>query len=230
MDFHTVYTGVLAELGGFCKGFDDFVNLLFGHLGTFDIVCPAGFLRRGRCKLMGGVDDGLYKRTGELVLVQRCDKLGDCPGTSHSCGELDEQLCACLVDFVHEYLEVAEHFLVLPEPFAPESITQGSDAGDDQTYIVVRSFEKQLCSLLVEVAAGQFKPAEQRCTAHGTHDNAVFDFHIADFPRCKQRFVLFVRSVHESSSFPMMLYFELLIISVYRVPKLIVSDTQSIFR
>ena len=47
----------------------------------------------------------------------------------------------------------------------------------------------ELGCFLVEAAAGELKPAEQRGAAHGTHDDAVLDLHIADLPGGKQGFV-----------------------------------------
>ena len=181
--FHTVHTCVPAELGGLGECLNDLVNLLHRHLRTLDVVCPAGFLRAGAGQLVGGVENRLEQSPRELILMQRCNQLGDCPGTAHTGGQLDEQLGARLVDLVHELLQFFEHFRILPEPLTPECVSQRCDSGDNQTNVVVGSFKKELCRFLIEMAAGKLEPAEEGSAAHRAHDDTVLDFHVADFPR-----------------------------------------------
>ena len=59
MDFHTVNTGIHAQLCGLGKGLDDLVDLLLGHLGHDDIRRPTGRLGTGRCQLMAGIQNRL---------------------------------------------------------------------------------------------------------------------------------------------------------------------------
>ena len=192
--FHAVYTGILAQLGGFGKGLDDLVDLLHRDLGADDVGCPTGGLGAGRGQFVRGVQNGLHDGTGDLIFVQRANQLGDGPGTSHAGGQLDEQLGTGFVDLLHEFLQILEHLGVLPQPFAPEGIPQRGDAGDDQTHVVVGPLQKQLCGLFVEFTAGQLKPAEQGSAAHGAHDDTVFDFYIAHLPRGEKGFIFCVHS------------------------------------
>ena len=190
--FHAVHTGILTKPGRLCEGFNDLMDLLFCHLRADDIRCPAGRLRAGRCQLMGGVDDRLDDGTGEFVLVQRADHFGNCPAAAHARRQLNEELCTGLMDFIHKHLQFLEHLRILPQPFAPEGVPQGRNAGDDQTHVVVGPLQKQLGRLLVKATAGQLKPAEEGCTAHGAHDNAVFDLHVANLPWGKQGIIFCV--------------------------------------
>ena len=66
-----------------------------------------------------------------------------------------------------------------------EGVAKGGDTGNNKTYVVVCAFEEELSRFFVKMTTGEFKPTKQRCTAHGAHNNAVFDFHVTDLPRCK---------------------------------------------
>ena len=203
---HAVHARITAKLCGLGKCLDDLVDLLLGHLGADDIVCPTRGLRAGRCKLVIGIQHGLDQRAGQLVLVQRCYQLGDCPGAAHACGQLNEQLCSRFMDLVHKLLELLEHLGILVQILAPEGITNGRDTGDDQTDVVLRALQKQLGSLLVKVAARQLKPTEQRSAAHGAHDDTVFDLDVANLPRRKQRLILGIGLLIHNAS-PMYIIF-----------------------
>ena len=133
--------------------------------------------------------------------MKRCHQLGDCPGATHTGRELDKELCTGLVDLVHKFLEILEHLFVLPEPLAPEGVTQRGDTGDDQTDVVVGSFQEELGRFLVKVASRQLKPAKEGSATHGAHDNAVFDLNVTNFPRCKECFVFCICFVHRNASF-----------------------------
>ena len=74
-----------AELRRLCKRFDYLVYLLNGHFGTFDIVCPTGFLRAGARKLVVSIYNRFDERTSELIFVQGCNKLRYSPRTPHPC-------------------------------------------------------------------------------------------------------------------------------------------------
>ena len=201
VNLNTVNTCVAAELCSLCKCLDDLVDLVLGHFGTDDVGCPTSRLLGGRCKLVACIKNGLKNCSCKLVLVKRAYKLGDCPGASHTCGKLNEELCAGLMDLVHKFLKLLEHLGILPEPLAPEGISKGSDTGDDKTYVIVCSLKEKLCSLLVKATAGQLKPTKQRRTAHRTHNDTVFDLYVAYFPRGKQGFVLRIYVCHSKNPF-----------------------------
>jgi len=187
---HAVHPCVAAELSGLGEGLDDLVDLLHRHLGAFNIGSPAGGLGAGTGQFVAGVNDGLDQGAGELVLVQGAHQLGDGPGAAHTCGQLDEELGAGLVDLLHKDTEIVEHLLVLPEPLAPEGVAEGGNAGDDQANVVLCALEEEFCGFPVKLAAGELEPAEEGSAPHGTEDNAVFDFHIADLPRGKESIIL----------------------------------------
>ncbi|MBO7177306.1 MAG: NAD(P)-binding protein, partial [Clostridia bacterium] len=183
MHLNAVNTCIAAELGSFGKGLDDLVDLFHRHFGANDIMRPTGRLRAGRSQLMRGIDDRLDQSAGEFILVQRSHQLGDRPRATHARSQLNEQLCPASMDFFHKYLEFLKHFRILPKPLPPKSVSQRGNAGNDQTDIVFGSLQKQRRCFLIEMASAKLKPAKKRGAAHGAHDNAVFDLHIADFPR-----------------------------------------------
>ena len=194
VDLDAVDARIHTKLCGLCKRLDDLVDLLYRHLGADDIVRPSRRLGRGRCKLVAGIYDRLYDRAGEFVLVKRCYKLGDRPGASHTCGKLHEELCAGLMYLVHKFLELLEHLRVLPEPLTPEGVAKGRNSGDDKTYVVVGSLDKELCRFLVEVTSAKLKPTEERRAAHRAHYDTVLDLHVSYFPRGKQSVVFCVHN------------------------------------
>ena len=185
MHLNAVHACILTQLCGFGKGLDNLMDLLYRDLGADDIVCPTRGLGAGAGKLVAGIQHRLDQRTGQLVFVQGSHQVSNRPGATHACGQLNEQLGTRLMDFLHKFLKILKHLGVLPQILAPEGIAHGCDAGDDQTHVVVGSLQKQLGGLLVKMAACQLKPTEQRRAAHGAHDNAVFDFDVADLPRRK---------------------------------------------
>ena len=134
---------------------------------------------------MAGIDDRLDQSTGKLILMQRSYQFGDCPGTAHAGGQLDEELGTGLMDLIHKLLQFLKHLGILPQPLAPEGIPQRGNTGDDQANIVLGALQKQLGGLLVKATAGELKPAELAGAAHGAHDDAVLDLHIANLPRGK---------------------------------------------
>ena len=105
------------------------------------------------------------------------------------------------MNLVHKLLEVLKHLGVLPQPLAPEGVAQRGDAGDDQTHVVLGTLQEEGRRLLIKLTAGELKLAEERSAAHGTEDDAVFDFHVADLPRGEQGFVLRVDGLHGEISF-----------------------------
>ena len=188
VNFNAVDPGFLKELGGLCKGFDLIVNFLDGHGAGLDLIVPA--VRRGR----GGggdivkVGNGAGELAEHRVLEQKDHRLCDSHGAAHARGELDEQLCAGLMELLHVLLEVLEHLLVLVQPTAADSVLDALHAGQDQADAVLRAVKKEVCRFLIEVA--RLHPAEQGRAAHGALDDAVLDLNVADLPRRKQGFIL----------------------------------------
>ena len=118
--------------------------------------------------------------------------VGNGPAATHAGGELDKELCTGFMDLIHKFLQFLKHLGVLPQPATPDGITQRRNSGDDQSHIVVSALKKELGCLLIKLAAGQLKPAEQRCATHRTQNNAVLDLHIADLPGGKQCIVFLI--------------------------------------
>ena len=121
------------------------------------------------------------------------------PAAAHAGGELDEELCAGLVELVHEELQLLEHLGILPQPLAPDGVPQGRNTGDNETDVVPCPLQEELRRLLVELTAGQLKPAKEARAAHGAHDDAVFDLNIPDLPGGKQGFIFLF---HIQTTFP----------------------------
>ena len=186
---YAVNARLLTELCGLGERLDDLVDMLLGHLGTNDIGRPARRLCGGRCKLVVGVKYGLKKLAENGLFMNAAYKVGDSPGASHTRGKLDKELSSGLVYLIHKFLKLDEHLLILPKPPAPEGITKGRDTGDNKTYVIVCSLEEELCRLLIEAAARQLKPAEERGATHGAHYYSVFYLYVTYLPRCKQRLV-----------------------------------------
>ena len=70
---------------------------------------------------------------------------------------------------------------------------------EHETDAVLGAGQQEVRSFLIEVA--RLQPAKQRGAAHGALDNAVRDLDIANFPRSKQRAILFVHEIHPSFFF-----------------------------
>ena len=197
MDLHAVHTGLLAQGGGFGEGFNDLPDLRHRQCRGGDLRIPTGGQGTGAGQLPAGVDDRPHQGAQHLVLVYRSQLVGDGPAAAHSGGELNKELGPGFVDLIHKHLQVIKHLFILPQPFPPEGIPQGGNAGNDQAHVVLRPLQEKGGGLLIKFAAGQFKPTKQGGTAHGTQHNAVLDLHIADLPGGKKRFVFDIhRCIH----------------------------------
>ena len=120
------------------------------------------------------------------MLCQNGHPAVDGHGTSHTSGQLNEQLCPGLMELYHVFLQLLEHLVVLVQPLSAGNAQLVSDAlhtGQDETDAVLGSVEQEVGRFLIEVVGLQ--PTEQGSAAHGALDDAVLYFHIADFPGSK---------------------------------------------
>ena len=140
--FHAVHTSIFAELCRFRKRFNDFMNLSHCDFRAFDIVCPARRLRRRRRQLMGCVKHRFHKFARNRVLVQWDNGIRDSPGSTHTGSELNKELCSGFVNLIHENGKILKHLWILPKPFTPKGISQRGNAGNNQPYVIIRSFQE----------------------------------------------------------------------------------------
>ena len=89
------------------------------------------------------------------------------------------------MQFVHEDLEVLEHFFVLIEPAVADGVLQRSDSGNDKTDIIPGSFKEEVCGFLVKMI--RLHPAKKRSSAHWAKNDSVFDFNVSNLPGSKER-------------------------------------------
>ena len=176
--------------GGLCECIDLIVNLFNGHGTGFYLVVPAVRSSRSRCGDIVKVCYGACNLTEQGVLKKGYHGLCDSHGAAHTCGQLDKQLRAGLVELLHVNFKILEHLVVLIQPATENGILDALHAGQDETHTVLRTVEQEICGLLVEVA--RLHPAEQRCAAHRALDDAVGDLHIADLPGREQGIVLLI--------------------------------------
>ena len=188
VNLNAIDTGIHELLGGLGKGFDLILNLLDGHRAGLDLIVPAV-----RGSGSGGSDvievgDGGGELAEQRVLKQHYHGLGDCHGTTHTGGELNEQLCSGLVELLHVDLQILEHLVVLIQPAAADSVLDALHSGKNEAYAVLSAVEQEICGFLVKMT--RLHPAEEGSAAHGTLHDAVRNLDLAYFPRGKQGIVL----------------------------------------
>ena len=186
VDLNTVNTGVTEELCGLTESFDHLVDLLNGHGTGGELLCPTVRSLGSGCAGVLNIDYGACKLVQEVVLCENYHPGGNCHGTAKAAGQLDEELCAGLMELDHVLLELLEHSLVLVQPMTAghtHGVTDTLHAGEDKANALLGSLEQEVSSFLIEVAG--LEPAKQGSAAHGALDNAVLDLYIADLERGK---------------------------------------------
>ena len=193
VDLDAVDAGGAQLLGGLAEGVDHVLDLLDRQRAGHDVLLPAvRHLGRGGADVLH-VHDGAGDLVEDVVLGQLRHPAVDGHGAAHAGGELDEQLCARLMELDHVLFELLEHLVVLVQPLTAGDAQRVADAlhaGQDQAHAVLCAVEQEVSCFLVEVV--RLHPAEQGRAAHGTLHDAVFDLHIADLPGGEQCVVLFV--------------------------------------
>ena len=189
-----VHARVLAHLCGLGERLHQLVDLLHGERAAHHAVRPA-VRRGGRArKDVVHVEDGLAQRAEHLVLRHGHHQVVHGHRAAEARGDLDEQLRARLVEFLHVLFQLAELAGVLVQPAPAHRIADGGDARQDEAHVVLRALQKEVRGLLVKVV--RLHPAEDGRAAHRAHHDAVLDLHIADLPRREECFVfLFHRSL-----------------------------------
>ena len=190
--FDAVHARFLAHFRSLCVSVDDVLDFLFRERAAGDVLRPAGRQLARRSADIGRVEDGFHQRADELVADGQRQQVAERKRTPEACGQLHEQFRPRLMDFLHIGFELSERSFRLIKPLSAYEISERRNAGNDEPDVVFRTFEEEGRGILVEMM--RFHPSEQRRSAHRTKHNAVFDFHIADFPRGEQRFKLFVHN------------------------------------
>ena len=183
VDLNAVDAGLTQKLGGLAEGIDHLVDLLHGHGTGEHVLLPAVGSGGSGGAGEGDVDKGGGELAEQGMVVQLDHPGRDGHGTAEAGGQLDEELGPGLVELGHPLGELTEHGLVLIQPAAAHGIAHALHAGQDQAHAVLCALHQKVRGLLIEVAGLQ--PAKQRGAAHGTLDDAVFDFHIANLERSK---------------------------------------------
>ena len=199
VDLNAVDTGLAQLLRGLAERIDHLVDLFHGHRTREHVLLPTVRGGGGGRAAVADVDHGSGERAEELVVVQGDHPGGNSHGAAETSGELNEQLRAGLVVLDHVVGELFEHLLVLIEPSAAHGVADTLHARKHQTDAVLGAGQQEVRSFLIKVA--RLQPAKQRGAAHGALDNAVRDLDIANFPRSKQRAILFVHEIHPSFFF-----------------------------
>lgn len=194
VDLDAVDTGLAQELGGLAEGGDALLDLLNGQrLGLVVLLPAVGRVGGGGAEVLG-----VHYRAGELaddrVVKAHADHVGDGHGTSAAGGQLDEQLGTGLVELLHVLLQGLVEALVVVQPAVAHDVAHPLHAGENEANAVSCLLKQEIGRFLIEVAG--LHPAEQGRAAHGAHDYAVFDLHIADLPGCKQSIVLLIHAIH----------------------------------
>ena len=187
VDFDAVHPGVLAHLGGAGEGFHDMVNFLHREGTGHDPVRPAVGGGGGAGQDEVHIKDGLAQGTQHLVLGHLDHQVVHRHGPAEARGQLDEQLGPGLVEFIHEFLELAELARVLVQPPAAQGVPDGGNAGQDQTHVVFGPLQQEVGRFLVKMVG--LHPSEDGSAAHGTQHDAVLDLAVADLPGGKQYLV-----------------------------------------
>ena len=190
VDFYAVNACVTQHLCGLTKVVNHFLNFLNGKRTGGELFVPTVGGCGCGCTAVLYVNDGRCNLVQDGVLSEESHPGGDCHGAAEACCQLDEELCAGLMELFHVGLQFFEHLLVLVEPAAAHGITDTLHAGEDEAYAVLSSVEQEVCSLLIEMAG--LKPAKQGGTTHRTLDYAVLDFAFTNLKGGKQRAILFV--------------------------------------
>ena len=178
-----VHPGLAQQAGGLAEGLGALLDLGDGQRTGLVVLLPAVRRGGGACAQIFGVHDELARFSEGRVVKHHAHQVVDAHGAAAACRQLHEQLGASLVEVDHVLLELLKHALVGIEPAVAHDVAHPLHAGEYQTDVVARGLQQEMSRFLVEVA--RLHPAEQRGSAHGTHDKAVLDLYIADFPRCK---------------------------------------------
>src|SRR5699024_2763535 len=126
-------------------------------------------------------------RAQHFVFQQDAQAVGNGKTAAESGSELHKQFGAGGVQLFHVDFQVLEHSRIAVQPAAADGVTQGRNARNDQAHVVFGNVQKELRRHFVKVVG--LHPAKQGGSAHGTHDDAVFDLHIADLPGGEQRII-----------------------------------------
>ena len=185
---NAVHACVHAQLRRFGKGLYNFVYLFYGERAACYAVAPAVRRGRGTGAHIVDVQNGLCQRAQHLVFCKQGHGVVDSHGAPHARCNLNEQLCARFMKFLHKFLQLTELAGVLVQPAPAQCVADGGDARQDKPHVVARALQQKIGRLFVEMV--RLHPPEDGRAAHGTHHNAVFYLHIAYFPWGEQCFIL----------------------------------------
>lgn len=136
MDLNAVHPGLLAQLGGFGKGFDDLLDLRHGKGPGIYPVRPAVGSGGGGSQDEVHIEDGLAQEPQRLVFGHLYHDVVHRHGPAEAGGQLDEQLGPGLMKFLHKGFEGLELGRVLIEPAAAHGIPDGGDTGEQKPHVV----------------------------------------------------------------------------------------------
>ena len=183
VDLHAVDASLAQQLRGLTERSDALLDLGSGeHLGVVALQPAVRGGGSGSGEVLH-VQNGFCELVDDRILQNHLHHRRDGERTAAACCQLNEQLAAGLVEVLHVLCKFLIHSLVLVEPSVAENVTHPLHAGDNQTDIILCFLQEVVSRLLVKMV--RLHPAEQGRAAHGAVGNAVFQFHIANFPRGK---------------------------------------------
>ena len=193
MDLNAVHPGLAQQARGLAEGLGALLDLGHGQRAGLVVLLPAVGRGRGAGGQVVGVHHELAGLAQGGMVEHHAHQVVDAHGTAAADGQLDKELGAGLVEVDHVVLQLGEHLLVGVEPAVAHDVAHPLHTGQDKAHVVTRGLQQEVGGLLVEVAG--LHPAEEAGAAHGTHDDAVFDLHIADLPGGEQSAVLLVHRI-----------------------------------
>ena len=192
MDLHAVHVRVFYKFCRLCKGFDHLLDLFLGERAGDARLLPAvggGARARGEVR---NIENGLQDSCQSLVVQGLHHDVVDGERSSEACRQLDKELGARLVEFLHEFLELFKFPRPLIQPFAEQNIADGGDAGQDEPDVLLGAVQEEFGGFLVEVVG--LHPPEDGSAAHRRQDEAVLDLAFADLPARQKGCILFVHA------------------------------------
>ena len=183
VDLYAVHASFAKLSGTVTKVVNHFLNLFSGEGTGNQIFCPAVGNFRSGCTGVLYVNDGACQLVEQRISVEECHPRSNCHGTAKAACQLNEQFTTGLMELVHVRFQLFVHSLVVVQPASAHGITDNLHTRKNQTDIILSSVQQEVCCFFIEVA--RLQPAKQRGTTHGTLDDTVFDFYVANFKRRK---------------------------------------------
>ena len=189
VDLHAVHPGLLAPQSGLAEGVDKLPDHVLGKMVHQHLRVPdVGFVRVRGGPPPFGHDEGRREGFQKALLHKGLQQRRQEHGPAGARADLEEDLCAAVVDLPHDGLDRLEDLGVLVDPLLPDNADERDQAGDEQADVLVLPVPVELPDPLDK--ARLCLPLDHVGALHGQHDDAVLDLDVPDLPGPEQRFVL----------------------------------------